>query len=60
MRRAREIDNDRIRELKRQINDQQYLQHAIDRLAQRLTRKLIEQSGEQQDGNRRPEQEQQW
>ncbi len=60
MRRVSETDNDRIRELKRQIDDQQYLQHAIDRLAQRLTGKLIEQRGEQQDGSRRPEQDQQW
>ncbi len=58
MRTAKPLDYDRIRKLKRQINDHRYIEHAIDRLAHRLTRELVERNGEQNDGSRGAEQEQ--
>ena len=46
---ARAIDPERIRALKRQIDDSRYINAAIDRLAVRITERLLglDQSGNQ-------------
>lgn len=42
---ARQPDPARIRLLKRQINDDRYLNEAIRRIAQELTKELVERDG---------------
>ena len=39
---AKKTDPERLKELKRKINDEQYLAVAIDRIALDLTRSLVE------------------
>jgi hypothetical protein len=43
---ARPSDPERLRELKRKINDREYLAVAISRLAENLTRELVQDSEE--------------
>jgi len=41
---AKEIDFKRIEELKRKINDESYLDHAVQMIAQELTKTIIEEN----------------
>jgi hypothetical protein len=40
---AKPVDPKRIAELKKKIRDEEYVQEAIQKLAQRLSRELVEQ-----------------